>query len=174
MAGGVSIQVEGLDRLIKKLGAIPENVKAEIDASLSAAAKGFEDRAVGDAPTHVGFLKNQITTKRIAEMDYEVVAGSEYAAYVEFGTRLRVHVPPGLEAYAAQFMGKTGRSAEEAKKAIYEWCRLNGIEPKKWWGIFMKIMTVGINPHPFFFRQMPQAQTEVHNDLKVIVKEALK
>jgi HK97 gp10 family phage protein len=172
MAKGVSIQVDGLDKLIKKFGSIPENVKTEIDASLSAAAKNFEDRAVSDAPTNNGLLKNSITTKQNGEMDYEVVCSIDYAAFVEFGTRARVQVPAGLADYAAQFIGAKG-SAPDAKKAIFQWCKDKGIDPKLWQRIYFSIMVHGIHPHPFFFKQMPLAQTEVNADLKGVVERAL-
>jgi phage gpG-like protein len=53
-----------------------------------------------------GRLKNAITQKKISKLNYEIVAQTNYAAYVEFGTGGLVDIPQGLEAYAAQFKGK--------------------------------------------------------------------
>ena len=130
-------------KLKKKLGAIPENVKAEVDAEMSAVANGFVNRAVSAAPVDTGFLKGQITFSRLSEMNYEIVSGAFYSAYVEFGTITRVRVPADLVQYAAYFKGKG--------------IRKNG----------------GIYPHPFFFPQLPIAQAELNKNLSQVVKRAL-
>ena len=143
MSRGVSIEIQGLDRLKKKLGSIPENVKAEVDAEMAVVANEFVNRAVSAAPVDTGFLKGQITFNRIGEMNYEIVSGARYSAYVEFGTITRVQVPTDLVSYAAFFKGKG--------------IRKNG----------------GIYPHPFFFPQLPIAQTELNKNLKGVVERAL-
>jgi HK97 gp10 family phage protein len=108
MAGGVTIGVEGLDKLIKKFGKIPENVATAIDAELADAALNFQTRAANEAPVNYGVLKNSITMKQVRPMEYEVVSGAHYSAYVEFGTRSSVRVPAELQAYAAQFKRSNG------------------------------------------------------------------
>jgi HK97 gp10 family phage protein len=143
MSRGVSIQVDGLDRLKKKFGSLPENLKAEVDAELASTANEFVNRAVSAAPVDTGFLRNQITFTRLGEMNYEVVSGARYSAYLEFGTITRVSVPSDLVEYAAFFKGKG--------------IRKNG----------------GIYPHPFFFPQLPIAQAQLNKNLKEVVKSAL-
>jgi hypothetical protein len=171
MAKGVSIQVEGLDRLIKKLGRIPDAVSAEIDAELSAVANEFMNRARGDAPVDQGLLINSITVNPLKVMDYEVVSGADYSAYVEFGTKSKVQIPADLAAYAAQFKG--AKSTGDAKQMIYAWCKRVGIEEKYWFAVYVKIMRDGIRPHPFFFKQLPQAQADINKNLKEVVIRAL-
>lgn len=202
MAKGVSIQVEGLDRLKKKLGAIPENVKAEVDAEMAAVANEFVNRAVEAAPVDVGFLKGQITFNRIGEMDYEIVSGANYSAYIEFGTKSKVQIPAGLTSYAAQFKGNKGRgNLEDFHRALTEWVKRKGIAAS-WskWGqfnrfnrkrtkvseafrikeneeiariIMIRILMKGIKARPFFFPQLPIAQSELNKNLKEVVKRAL-
>lgn len=141
---GVSIQVEGLERLKKKLGAIPENVKAEVDAEMSSVAREFENRAVRAVPVGLtGQLKGGITSGRVGEMHYEVVSRMLYSAYIEWGTITRVQVPSDLVEYASFFKGKG--------------IRKNG----------------GIYPHPFFFPQLPIAQADLNKNLKEVVNRAL-
>jgi hypothetical protein len=141
---GVSIQVEGLDKLKKQLGNLPENVVQEVDAEMSSTANEFVNRAVIAAPVDTGFLKGEITFTRLSEMNYEIVSGARYSAYLEWGTITRVQVPTDLVQYAAFFKGKG--------------IRKNG----------------GIYPHPFFFIQLPIAQAELNKNLKEVVKRALK
>lgn len=144
MANGVPVQVEGLDRLIKKMGSLPENVKNEVDAELADTANSFVNRAVNAAPVDTGFLKNGITFERIGVMNYEVTSHAPYSAYVEFGTITMVSVPAELTSYASQFKGK-------------------GIKK-----------TGGMPARPFFFVQVPWAQAQLNKNLKEVVKRAFK
>lgn len=144
MGKGVSIQVEGLDKLIKKFGKIPEPVSKEVDAELASTANEFVNRAVAAVPVDTGFLRNGITFSKVSELNYEVVSGAKYSAYVEFGTIRFVNVPSDLVTYAAQFKGKGIRK------------------------------TGGMSPRPFFFPQLPIARAELNKNLKQVVVRALK
>lgn len=172
MASGVSIKVEGLDKVIQKIGSIPESVTQEVDVQMAMIANEFVNRAVADAPVYEGILKNEITFERRGDMDYVIVSGVEYSAFVEFGTRGRVNIPPGLEEYASQFRG-AGKGAKDVKQTIFDWCKKKGIDQKLWQAIFIKIMTQGIEAHPFFFKQLPQAQADVLKNLQPAVQKAL-
>jgi hypothetical protein len=144
MASGVTIQVEGLDKLIKKFGKIPENIVKEVDAEMSATANGFVNRAVNSVPVgETGVLRQKITFERLGPMNYEIVSGAKYSAYVEFGTITRVKVPSELTAYALQFKGRG--------------LRKNG----------------GLYPRPFFFPQLPIARAEFNKNLDEVIKTAL-
>lgn len=169
---GVSIEVQGLDRLIKKFEKMPAQVTATMDAELDSIAQDYQNRAHSAAPTNIGQLGNEITYRKVGEMNYEVVSGAVYSAYVEFGTRSKVQIPAGLESVAAQFRG--GRhSSLNAKEAIFRWCKDKGIPQEAWYPIFIKLMVVGMNPHPFFFTHLPWAQSEVSKRSKQVIKNAL-
>jgi hypothetical protein len=144
MANGVSIEIEGLDKLRKKLGKIPVALEREIDAELSVVSKNYENRAATAAPVDTGFLRNQITSSKIGEMAYEVVSGARYSAYLEFGTITKVRVPSELQSYALQFKGRGLRK------------------------------TGGIVPRPFFFPQLPIARAELKKNLKPVIARAFK
>lgn len=144
MARGTLIEVQGLNKLKKKLGQIPENVKKMVDAEMSAIAKEYEDRAVAAAPVDTGFLKGQISASKVGEMNYEIVSGAKYSGYVEFGTVTKVQVPAELTTYAAQFKGA-------------------GLKKSG-----------GMRAHPFFFLQLPIARADLNKNLKIVVNKALK
>lgn len=192
MPKGVSIQVEGLDKLKKKLGAIPENVKFETDALLSSVAKNYEERAVNDAPKFDLALTGSISSGRVAEMEHEVVAPVFYAAYVEFGTKNRFKAIPGID--SSQFKGSRGGTVTDLFTAILNWVKKKGIASR--WSlkthkpikptkndivniqetaaaIAISILRHGINPHPFFFKQLPIAQEEVKSEMKEVINRAL-
>lgn len=166
-----TIKIEGLDKLKKKFGQIPQMVTATLDAELHAISEEYVDKAVSIAPVDLGRLKGGISANH-AELNHEVVSKESYSAYVEFGTRTRVSVPADLASYANQFRRKA--AGGDAKKMIYEWCKRKGIPEEAWFPIFIKIMTVGINPHPFFFPHLPWARTEVVKRSKQVVEKALK
>lgn len=74
----------------------------------SAASLNIERDAKGRAPHDLGALRASINADKIDNGHYEVRASVEYAAYVEFGTRSRVDVPPDLTEYALQFKRSDG------------------------------------------------------------------
>lgn len=168
---GVQIQVQGLEALKKKYKDIPQSVTAGLDAELHALSEDYVSKAVEAAPRNNGILIQGISAIH-ETLNHEVVSQASYSAYVEFGTRAKVSVPADLQAYASQFRGSRGSSVD-AKKAIYDWCKAKGIPPEAWYPIFKKIMTVGINPHPFFFIHLPWARSEVQKRSEAVVKKAL-
>ncbi|MBA3830208.1 MAG: HK97 gp10 family phage protein [Taibaiella sp.] len=169
MSNTFSIKVEGLDRLQKSLGDKAKTISNEIDAEIGFAC----DEAVGfmqtDAPADQGFLRNHISKEHVGRMNYNIVAQSDYAAYVEFGTRSKVQIPAGLEAVAASFKGRSNISAIDAKTAIFEWCARKGIDKELWYTIFISIMVKGIRPHPFFFRNFERVKKPLLDRIQKIL-----
>jgi hypothetical protein len=155
----VSIKVEGLEALKKKFGSLPKNVTDSLGAELRTVAEAYQNKAHESSPANHGLLRNLITVTQVSELNFEVVSGAPYSAFMEFGTRTKVSVPAELSAYASQF--RNAKSTGDAKKEIFDWCKSKGIPKEAWYPIFIKIMTVGVTPHPFFFIHLPWAQTEV-------------
>lgn len=169
MSGAV-IKIEGLDALKKKFKQLPQVVTDTLDAEMFAISEEYVNRAIGMVPIDEGTLKVGITASH-AELHHEIVSKESYSPYVEFGTRTRVSVPADLTSYANQFRRKGGG---DAKKAIYDWCKRKGIPEEAWWPIFIKVMTVGISPHPFFFPHLPWAKSELKKRSKQVIQKALK
>lgn len=105
MAAGFSFKMEGLDRLQKKLDALPKKLTTEVGGEIEAGARNIERNAKIQVPVDTGRLKNAISAYKAGPITWEVVAQTNYAAYVEFGTGTAVRVPSGLEDYAMQFKG---------------------------------------------------------------------
>lgn len=143
MASGITIQVQGLAQLQKKMGKLPEVLKDQLDAEMSAVSQDYEDRVVAATPVDTGRLKGGTSVKKIAVLHYEIVNNVFYAPYVEFGTVSFVSVPAELQAYAMQFKGQ---------------------------GI---IKNGGMRARPFFFPHIPWAQGELNKNLAAAVKVAL-
>ena len=170
--GGVNIEVKGLKELQKKLGKVADEIIYEADLLFEVAANQYANLAIGDAPVDQGLLRQLISSKKIKVLRYQVVSGAEWSAWIEWGTRSRVQVPADLQAYAAQFKG--GQSGGDPKQKIFDWCKRVGIPKEAWYPVFIKIMTVGINPHPFFFKHRQPVFNQLLKDLKPAIRRALK
>lgn len=167
----VSIQVTGMKEWQKLFKEFPEKVETGLDAELYSLSEEYANRAIAAAPRDRGLLIQGIGADHQL-LFHEVVSSAPYSAYQEFGTRSKVQVPADLVAFASQFRSK--KTNGDAKKAIFDWCKRVGIPEEAWYPIFIKIMTVGVTPHPFFFIHLPWAQSEVQKRSNNVVKKALK
>lgn len=161
--------------------------------NVEAKLKGFEAKAkdviqkemdtfalntVADAqrlcPVDESHLKGSISYNS-KPLKVEVVVASDYAAYVEFGTRkfaaaYVATLPPNWQAYAATFKGKTGGSMDDFVQRIMAWVQRKGIGALKTksgaisssvnsldamqqaaYAIALNILQNGIRPQPFLF-----------------------
>lgn len=166
----ITVKVDGLDKLLKSLQNESEEIKQQVSFELRESANEMANRAAADVPVDQGIIRVGISSREIDDLNFDVVSPADYSAYVEFGTKLRVSIPPGLEEVAAQFRGGKRGTAEEAKKAIFEWCRRVGIEESAWYPIYRSIMVNGIRPQPFFFKQLEREKKNLIKNIKDVLK----
>jgi hypothetical protein len=172
MAKGFTVEIEGLQELKRKYDQLPTKLRKDIGAEIGFAAEEIKGLAQEAAPADQGILRNEISVEKIDELNYEVISGAEYSPFVEFGTRHKTQIPPGLEEFASDFAGggniKTPTSLT-AKEAIFAWCERKGIEKKIWYAIYVSLMVKGVTPHPFFFKQgfivKPKLEANIQNVL---------
>lgn len=160
----VTAKITGMDRLLKKLDQYPDKVKKLVSEQMHLSAENMVEGAVNDAPHDMGLLKAEITFKKVDDLNYEVVSQADYSAFVEFGTRSKVQIPAGFEQIASQFKG--AKSSGDAKKMIYAWCKRVGVPEDGWYPIYREIMTNGIKPHPFFFKQIAKERPNLIKNIK--------
>lgn len=169
------IEIKGLDKILNKLKDVENDIIEEVDLELQAASVEMSQLAKNAAPVNLGFLKNNISDRKVSDLNYEFVSQADYSAYVEFGTKTYVRVPKGLEAYAAQFKGK-GKGNLSLFEAIKQWLkRKSGLSGKELdrrarWVAFI-IAKNGIKPQPFFFPAYFRVRPQLLNRLKQIVNE---
>jgi hypothetical protein len=147
--------LEGVEK--KKLEQISEEI--EDSANIIVAV------AQNTAPVNENRLRGSISAKKLTPYQYEVVAQTKYAAFMEFGTKSKVRIPAGAEEIAAEARNIKGGTIAEMQKSIERWVRLKGIAKGKeiknvTFLIMRKILRVGVNPQPFFF---PSIQKEIPN-----------
>lgn len=168
MARGFDIKIEGLDKLTKKIQQLPATMRKNIGAEIGFAAHEMADLAKVDAPADQGTLRQEITFKKINELNYEYISQAGHSGFVEFGTRTKVQIPSGLQEYADVII-KSASSSLSAKEAIFAWCKRKGIDEKAWYAIYLSVMRVGINPHPFFFKQVDRVKPSLIANIKKVV-----
>lgn len=139
-------------------------------------------------------LRKSISAKKVSEYQYEIAAQTKYAAYVEFGTRSKVSIPPGAEEIAKEafaFAKSNKGSIAEFKKSLTRWVEKKGIAglysvktrklskskdskalvEQAVFAIMMKILRVGIEPQPYFFPAIQQNTIKLDKRLRQIIAE---
>ena len=169
----VNVNIKGFDELKSRLRNMPAKMVRLVDAELQDGVRAMVAEAKQRAPADQGILRMEITDQKIAPLKYKFLSGAIYSAYVEFGTRSLVSVPPGLAEYAAQFLNAGGISSLGAKEAIFAWCKRKGIPPKAWYPIFLKIMIVGTKPQPFFFPAFDRIEPIIVANIKRALQETV-
>lgn len=191
MATGFSFQVQGLDRLINVFNKLPTVVQNELGAELKITAGEIRDGAKKAAPADEARLRQSITTRTVSKTEFEVVAQTFYAGYLEFGTKTKVSIPAGLEEVAAQLKGPVSGQGNPFE-AILAWVKRKQIgatmtprgrasrsknaQAKQRSVAFMiwrHIRKYGIKPKPFFFKQMAPAEQRLRQRVANIIKQII-
>jgi hypothetical protein len=170
MAKGFTISLSGLQKTLSNLQKEGGKILDDCDDEIAASAEMIARSAKINAPKDMGFLGGRISANPVKKLTWEVVAQSEYAAYMEFGTKKKVQIPAGLSSYAAQFRGAR-KSKVNPWKAISAWCKRQGIEKEKWWFIYREIMTNGVNAHPFLFPAVFKERPILVKNLVNVIKK---
>lgn len=175
---GISFKVSGADKILSKFSKLPKQLQDGIHSEIVATSEEVAEGVRRDAPVDESFLLHSVSTKNEGQTQSSVIAQSSYGAYLEFGTKSLVDVPAGLEAIAGQFKGPGNNGSTDPLKAIQGWVgRKIGGTPKEQksiaWLIWRKIRTVGIKPHPFFFKQAEEARPKFISRIKQVIKDAL-
>lgn len=193
MATGFSFKVQGLDRLISVFNQLPKRVQKELGAELKVTAGEIRDGAKRDAPADEARLKQAITTKTTGPLEFEVVAQTFYAGYLEFGTKSSAVIPAGLQDIASQLKGSAPGQGNPID-ALTAWVKRKQIagtystKTRRRTGnkatqeqqnrsvaflIWRKIKRFGIKPKPYFFKQMQPAEEKLRKRLAAIIKDLI-
>lgn len=137
----LTLDLKGLPQLLSNLEKMNDTIKKEVSATLELGARMYVRNAKRDAPVDHGRLRNSISYYPAAPLSFNVVCAVDYAAYLEWGTITRVHIPAEEVAIAAEFKGRG--------------IRKNG----------------GIFPHPFFFKQQPVIKAQIEKGIEDLLND---
>lgn len=163
--------LKGFDQFAAKLKTLPVVVRKEVGGETLEAVRHWADLSRRMAPKDQGRLVNAIAYSKTGELSSQLTCNALQAPYMEWGTKTYVHVPAELSAYASQFIGKGVKGARFAlQKALYAWMDRVGIPVEFQWVTYIRIVTRGVKPHPFFFPPKPIVQKEFISNVKRIIE----
>lgn len=106
---GFTFNLEGIQDTINQLRKLDGEVAEAVNNELAASTEMMAKTAKQLAPVDTGKLRNSISASQVAPLTWELVAQTDYAAYVEFGTGKFVRIPEEAKAFAEEFKGKGKR-----------------------------------------------------------------
>lgn len=180
----IKVTTIGFDKLSNRLQTVGKAMRDEVQAEVEASAMEFVALAKKDLASQGGdrgTLLKSISYKKETNYSYLVYANAFYAPFIEFGTKKKYKPYPGTEQFASEFRGMKGSGDWiDMLKNIYAWVKRKGIgvtynvktRKKKnptsderlsiAFAITMSILKNGINPKPFFFKQIPIIQKSLN------------
>lgn len=187
----IKVNLVGFKQFQDGLNKLPATLRKEIGTRVKAAAEQFKELATKDAPADAGTLRSQISVRQVDDLKYDVVSGSEYSAYMEFGTKGKFRPIAGID--SSEFKGlPSGGTFKEMLRNIEEWVRRKGIagtysvKTRKRTGsksaqqaqnkqaaylIARSILNKGVTPHPFFFKQIPIVRRDAFRNIRNILNQ---
>lgn len=176
----INAQIIGLGELTNRIKSAENEIKAEVDAELQSTAMEIVELAKKDLNNQggdTGRLYNSIQYIKEDNLSYKVFIPNDvyYAPYIEFGTKNKVKIEPGFEEVAQEFKGRKGNSSLKLIEAIRAWVLRKGIESEEKkvnrvaYLIARSIYKNGINPKPFFFKQVAPARIKLMNRINTIL-----
>ncbi len=156
----VKADIASIQKTLKALDSLGEKVRKSAEKEIERSARNIESKAKRNAPTGASNRLKTSIDVRGSGLSREVFTDVRYAPYVEFGTKSKVDIPPGLEGYAMQFKGKKGGSYEDMENSIKVWAKRKGISEEAVYPIIKSILHKGTKAQPFlfpaFFAEQPQ------------------
>lgn len=172
-SNGITIQMLGLSELLAEIAKLDKRVIKLASMELEAACLTVVRDAKRAAPKDVGRLTQLISYVKHGDLDFEIVSAANTSAYLEFGTKTFVNVPPGWEDFAQLYQGvNVNNGGKKMKEAIFEWAKRKGISENFWYPIYLKIVRFGIRPHPFFIPALVEF-TKVEARIKKLLDKPL-
>lgn len=173
----IKLNVIGLDSLKKQISSASKELQTEVDAELQTAAFEFVALAKRDLASQGGdrgTLLRSITQSKEGELTYKVSANTFYAPFIEFGTKTKFNPFPGTQEYASQFRGAKQAGSLKLIDAIKGWVKRKGIASGKELDrvaflIARSIYKKGINPKPFFFKQIPIVRESLYKNINRVL-----
>lgn len=164
--GGYKLTITGLDKVLAKLDT--KTMEADIQLALDDFGLRVVREAKTLAPKDEGFLARSINSES-SKLAVTISANTDYAAYIEFGTRKFAAayvstLPPEWQQFAAQFKGAQEGSFAEFIFRIMGWIKRKGIPEEAAYPIAIKILREGIKAQPFLY-------PSIRNQTKLLIED---
>lgn len=163
------VNSKDLVRVLNKLEQASKEIRTKGEIAIEASARKIEAQAKRNAPEGASNRLKTSIDVRGSKLEREVYTDVKYAPYVEFGTKSKVEIPPGLEGYAMQFKGGGG-SFEDFEASLKLWARRKGIPEEAVYPIMKSILHKGVKAQPFLFPAFFAEQPELIKRLKKVIR----
>lgn len=175
MAKAFSLELQGYNKLVKKISTLPQRIQKEIDAEIGFSAENIRAKQMRLAPVDEGQIKQGLPpAKRVKILEWELSSTKFYSPYQEFGTKSKAQVPAELSEFASQFKGGDKGSFDDLFKSIVGWVKRKGIEPGAAYPIARSIAIFGVAPHPFFFPPFFDERKNLLKNIQNILTQELR
>jgi hypothetical protein len=169
------VKVTGLAGLKAEFATLSSDLPKIVSSELQTMAQEWVLLAKKDSPADQATLRGGISFSQRDKLVYDIFSNAFYSPFMEFGTKGKYQPIPGTEKIAAEFKGYKGGDFMELLRNIVRWVKRKGItgtysvktrkrrgskinqiaeDYSAAWPIAMSILKNGVNPHPFFFKQM--------------------
>jgi hypothetical protein len=169
------VKVTGLAGLKAEFATLSSDLPKIVSSELQTMAQEWVLLAKKDSPADQATLRGGISFSQRDKLVYDIFSNAFYSPFMEFGTKGKYQPIPGTEKIAAEFKGYKGGDFMEFLRNIVRWVKRKGItgtysvktrkrtgskinqiaeDYSAAWPIAMSILKNGVNPHPFFFKQM--------------------
>lgn len=163
------VNKKDLTRVLNKLESASKEIRVKGEIELERSARKIEAQAKRNAPTGASNRLKTSIDVRGSKLEREVYTDVKYAPYMEFGTKSKVEIPPGLEGYAMQFKGGGG-SFEDFEASLKLWARRKGIPEEAVYPIMKSILHKGVKAQPFLFPAFFAEQPQLIKRLKKVLR----
>ena len=165
----IKADIQSTKNVLKALDSLGDKVRRSAEREIERSARNIERDAKRKAPTGANNRLKTSIDVRGSKLTREVFTDVKYAPYMEFGTKSKVEIPPGLEGYAMQFKGGGG-SYEDFEASIKRWAQLKGIPEEAVYPIMKSILHKGVKAQPFLFPAFFAEQPQLLKRLKKVLR----
>jgi hypothetical protein len=136
------------------------------------AVRNIVAEAQRKVPVYQGRLRSSLKPiMSINKLSGRAFTNVEYAANVEFGTKLFRDVPSEISADVAMLAQNTDGNFDDMVKALKKWCRKKGIPENAAYPIAVKLLNVGQKPQPFLYPAFKAEKSKYIAAIKTIMNQ---
>ncbi len=117
MSVEMTIDLQGIAELQRKLDQLDQNMRSHVDKALSIEISKMLTLAQSLAPKRTGFLASTVFAEKTGEWAFKLGAKATYAYFVEFGTRFmkaRHFLTTATEASKPSLLSRINQALREA------------------------------------------------------------
>jgi len=172
MSEGFGISAEEQERLRRQLRIFSAKKTQKLKMATQVAVTNIVADAKRAVPTYQGRLRSSLKPiMSVNGLSGRAWTDVEYAAAVEFGTKLLAQIPAEIAQNAAQFKNLGDGDFDELVEQIRKWCKKKGIPEEAAYPISLKLVRKGQKPQPYLYQAFRAEQRKYIDAIKKIMNQ---